>query len=226
MPPKDLFIIAQVYRCCQYIILGDGRYKGAAPKRPDRRGQIAAMRQLCCRSCVSCRSKVILRRYKGSSKSKDREAPPQTALREGAELNSPSNMFLGLPLRSKSVLRNSGRICLASRSQGNVCFASSSTTERARLPHWNEATCGFRSPALVGRIDFGEIELRGKRPDSVPLLADCSFRLLRTKLFFAAKDFVLLVYSLLPSCFALETANAVPHNKEGFFPTSTHLFIT
>ena len=118
MPPKDLFIIAQVYRCCQYIILGDGRYKGAAPKRPDRRGQIAAMRQLCCRSCVSCRSKVILRRYKGSSKSKDREAPPQTALREGAELNSPSNMFLGLPLRSKSVLRNSGRICLANRSQG------------------------------------------------------------------------------------------------------------
>ena len=113
-------------------------------------------------------------------------------------------MFLGLPLRSKSVLRNSGRICLASRSQGNVCFASSSTTERARLPHWNEATCGFRSPALVGRIDFGEIELRGKRPDRVPLLADCSFRLLRTKLFFAAKDFVLLVYSLLPSCFASE----------------------
>ena len=168
MPPKDLFIIAQVYRCCQYIILGDGRYKGAAPKRPDRKGQIAAMRQLCCRSCVSCRSKVILRRYKGSSKSKDREAPPQTALREGAELNSPSNMFLGLPLRSKSVLRNSGR------------------------------------------IDFGEIELRGKRPDRVPLLADCSFRLLRTKLFFAAKDFVLLVYSLLPSCFALETAKAVP----------------
>ena len=30
------------------------------------------------------------------------------------------------------------------------------------MPHWNEATCGFRSPALVGRIDFGEIELRGK----------------------------------------------------------------
>ena len=124
-------------------------------------------------------------------------------------------MFLGLPLRSKSVLRNSGRICLASRSQGNVCFASSSTTERARLPHWNEATCGFRSPALVGRIDFGEIELRGKRPDRVPLLADCSFRLLRTKLFFAAKDFVLLVYSLLPSCFALETANAVPPCQGG-----------
>ena len=30
------------------------------------------------------------------------------------------------------------------------------------MPHWNEATCGFRSPALAGRIDFGEIELRGK----------------------------------------------------------------
>ena len=67
----------------------------------------------------------------------------------------------------------------------------------------------------AGRIDFGEIELRGKRPDSVPLLADCSFRLLRTKLFFAAKDFVLLVYSLLPSCFALETANAVPPHQGG-----------
>ena len=39
----------------------------------------------------------------------------------------------------------------------------------------------------------------------------------KDKTIFAAKDFVLLVYSLLPSCFALETANAVPHNKEGFF---------
>lgn len=109
MPPKDLFIIAQVYRCCQYIILGDGRYKGAAPKRPDRRGQIAAMRQLCCRSCVSCRSKAILRRYKGSSKSKDREAPPQTALREGAGLHSPSHMFLGLALRSLLIIRSKNR---------------------------------------------------------------------------------------------------------------------
>ena len=152
MPPKDLFIIAQVYRCCQYIILGDGRYKGAAPKRPDRRGQIAAMRQLCCRSCVSCRSKAILRRYKGSSKSKDREAPPQTALREGAELHSPRDMFLGLSLRFKSVLRNSGRIYLAA-ARMETSPHSSSTTERARLPHFNEATCGFRSPALAGRID-------------------------------------------------------------------------
>ena len=30
---------------------------------------------------------------------------------------------------------------------------SSSTTERARLPHYNEAICDFRSPALAGRID-------------------------------------------------------------------------
>ena len=61
---------------------------------------------------------------------------PNRPLRgNGSELNSPSNMFFGLPLRFKSVLRNSGRICLASRSQGNVRFASSSTTERARLPH-------------------------------------------------------------------------------------------
>ena len=151
---------------------------------------------------------------------------PNRPLRgNGSELDSPRDMFLGLSLRFKIVLRNSGRIYLAT-ARMETSPRSSSTTERARLPHWNEATCGFRSPALVGRIDFGEIELRGKRPDSVPLLADCSFRLLRTKLFSAAKDFVLLVYSLLPSCFALETANAVPHNKEGFFPTSTHLFIT
>ena len=63
-------------------------------------------------------------------------AGPKPPLRgNGSELNSPSNMFFGLPLRFKSVLRNSGRICLVSRSQGNVRFASSSTTERARLPH-------------------------------------------------------------------------------------------
>ena len=147
---------------------------------------------------------------------KDSSAGPKPSLFRsvGPELNSPSNMFLGLPLRSKSVLRNSGRIYLAT-ARMETSPRSSSTTERARLPHFNEATCGFRSPALVGRIDFGEIELRGKRPDRVPLLADCSFRLLRTKLFFAAKDFVLLVYSLLPSCFALETANAVPAYQGG-----------
>ena len=28
------------------------------------------------------------------------------------KLNSPSNMFIVIPLRSKSILRNSGRICL------------------------------------------------------------------------------------------------------------------
>ena len=150
----------------------------------------------------------------GNYKANDRTSPPQTALRVGAELHSPRDMFLGLSLRFKSVLRNSGRIYLTAVRK-ETSLRSSSTTERARLPHWNEATCGFRSPALVGRIDFGEIELRGKRPDRVPLLADCSFRLLRTKLFFAAKDFVLLVYSLLPSCFALETANAVPPYQGG-----------
>ena len=53
---------------------------------------------------------------------KDSSAGPKPSLFRsvGPELNSPSNMFLGLPLRSKSVLRNSGRICLANRSQGNV----------------------------------------------------------------------------------------------------------
>ena len=39
---------------------------------------------------------------------------PNRPLRgNGSELNPPSNMFLGLPLRSKSVLRDSGRISLA-----------------------------------------------------------------------------------------------------------------
>ena len=74
---------------------------------------------------------------------------------------------------------------------------------------------GESRSALAGRIDFGEIELRDKRPDRVPLLEDCSFRLLRTKLFSAAKDFVFQVYSLLPSCFALETAKAVPPCQGG-----------
>ena len=45
-------------------------------------------------------------------KANDRTSPPQTALRVGAELHSPRDIFLGLALRFKSVLRNSGRICL------------------------------------------------------------------------------------------------------------------
>ena len=85
-------------------------------------------------------------------KANDRASPPQTALREGAELHSPRDMFLGLSLRFKSVLRNSGRIYLAA-ARMETSPHSSSTTERARLPHFNEATCGFRSPALAGRID-------------------------------------------------------------------------
>ena len=80
----------------------------------------------------------------------------------GPNLIRPGTCFSDFRYRFKSVLRNSGRICLASRSQGNVRFASSSTTERARLPHFNKATCGFRSPALAGRLDFREIEFRGK----------------------------------------------------------------
>jgi len=74
---------------------------------------------------------------------------------------------------------------------------------------------GESRSALAGRIDFGEIELRDKRPDASPLLEDCSFQLLRTKLFSAAKDFVLQVYSLLPSCFASEMAKAVPPYQGG-----------
>ena len=87
---------------------------------------------------------------------------PNRPLRgNGSELHSPSHMSLGLSLRFKSVLRNSGRIYLAA-ARMETSPHSSSTTERARLPHFNEATCGFRSPALAGRIDFKEIEFRGK----------------------------------------------------------------
>ncbi len=39
---------------------------------------------------------------------------------------------------------------------------SSSTTERARLPHYNEAICDFQSPALAGRIDSSSRVLRQK----------------------------------------------------------------
>ena len=39
---------------------------------------------------------------------------------------------------------------------------SSSTTERARLPHYNEAICGFRSPVLARRIDSTSRVLRQK----------------------------------------------------------------
>ena len=62
-------------------------------------------------------------------------AGPKPPLRgNGSELNSPSNMFFGLPLRFKSVLRNSGRIYLAA-ARMETSPHSSSTTERARLPH-------------------------------------------------------------------------------------------
>ena len=97
----------------------------------------------------------------GNYKANDRTSPPQTALRVGAELHSPRDMFLGLSLRFKSDLRNSGRIYLTAVRK-ETSLRSSSTTERARLPHFNEATCGFRSPALAGRIDFREIEFRGE----------------------------------------------------------------
>ena len=99
----------------------------------------------------------------GNYKANDRTSPPQTALRVGAELHSPRDIFLGLALRFKSDLRNSGRIYLTAVRK-ETSLRSSSTTERARLPHFNEATCGFRSPALAGRIDFREIEFRGKIP--------------------------------------------------------------
>ena len=89
---------------------------------------------------------------------------PNRPLRgNGSELHSPSHMSLGLSLRFKSVLRNSGRIYLAA-ARMETSPHSSSTTERARLPHFNEATCGFRSPALAGRIDSTSRVPRRKDP--------------------------------------------------------------
>jgi len=44
-----------------------------------------------------------------NGKAKDRNAPPQTALREGAGLHSPSHMFLGLALRSLLIIRSKNR---------------------------------------------------------------------------------------------------------------------
>ena len=81
-------------------------------------------------------------------------------------ITSAPNRVLRTGRRIKSVLKHvsrtfaplqkhpskPGRTCLAfARKETSLRF--SSTTKRARLPHFNEATCGFWSPALVGRLD-------------------------------------------------------------------------
>ena len=81
-------------------------------------------------------------------------------------ITSAPNRVLRTGRRIKSVLKHvfrtfaplqkrpskPGRICLAF-ARKETSLRSSSTTKRARLPHFNEATCGFWSPALVERLD-------------------------------------------------------------------------
>ena len=81
-------------------------------------------------------------------------------------ITSAPNRVLRTGRRIKSVLKHvsrtfaplqkhpskPGRICLAF-ARKETSLRSSSTTKRARLPHFNEATCGFWFPALVGRLD-------------------------------------------------------------------------
>ena len=79
---------------------------------------------------------------------------PNRPLRgNGYELDSPRDMFLGLSLRFKSVLRNSGRIYLAA-ARMETSPHSSSTTERARLPHFNEASVRLSVPRPGGADRF------------------------------------------------------------------------
>ena len=92
-------------------------------------------------------------------------------------ITSAPNRVLRTGRRIKSVLKHvfrtfaplqkrpskPGRICLAF-ARKETSLRSSSTTKRARLPHFNEATCGFRSPALAGRIDSTSRVLRRKDP--------------------------------------------------------------
>ena len=56
------------------------------------------------------------------------------------------------------------RVMFLASAHKETSLRSSSTTERARVPHFNEATCGFRSPALAGRIDSTSRVPRRKDP--------------------------------------------------------------
>nr|DAP16747.1 MAG TPA: hypothetical protein [Caudoviricetes sp.] len=75
-------------------------------------------------------------------------------------ITSAPNRVLRTGRRIKSVLKHVFRTF----ARKETSLRSSSTTKRARLPHFNEATCGFRSPALAGRIDSTSRVLRRKDP--------------------------------------------------------------
>ena len=97
-----------------------------------------------------------------NGKAKDRNAPHQTALREGAELHSPSNIFLGLALRFKSVLRNSGRIYLtAVRKETSLpLLIHHQNREILMMINFLKFT-GFGPPPWWGGSTL-RVELRGK----------------------------------------------------------------
>ena len=64
-------------------------------------------------------------------------------------ITSAPNRVLRTGRRIKSVLKHVFRTF----ARKETSLRSSSTTKRARLPHFNEATCGFWFPALVERLD-------------------------------------------------------------------------
>ena len=98
----------------------------------------------------------------GNYKANDRTSPPQTALRVGAELHSPSHMFLGLSLRFKSVLRNSGRIYLtAVRKETSLpLLIHHQNREILMMINFLKFT-GFGPPPWWGGSTL-RVELRGK----------------------------------------------------------------
>ena len=70
----------------------------------------------------------------------------------GPNLIRPQTCFSDFRFAPKASFETPGGYAsLAARKETSL--RSSSTTERARLPHFNEATCGFWFPALVGRLD-------------------------------------------------------------------------
>ena len=98
----------------------------------------------------------------GNYKPNDRTSPPQTALRVGAELHSPRDMFLGLSLRFKSDLRNSGRIYLtAVRKETSLpLLIHHQNREILMMINFLKFT-GFGPPPWWGGSTL-RVELRGK----------------------------------------------------------------
>ena len=73
-------------------------------------------------------------------------------------ITSAPNRVLRTGRRIKSVLKHVFRTF----ARKETSLRSSSTTKRARLPHFNEATCGFWFPALVGRLYESSSEAKHK----------------------------------------------------------------